>query len=266
MVPYQKDNPAVPILPEQITEDVRRCFAAGARTFHIHAREPHETPSFRRELLVDMMKMLRAREPGAVICLTTSGRLHKTFAERSSALFLDDEFKPDLASLTLGSMNFPKHASVNEPQMIQRLATCMQERGIVPEIEIFDFGMLDYAHYLIQKGILKPPFVFNLILGSLGMLAAAGLNLTLLLERLPQGAFWSVGGIGRFQFKMNVLGVALGGHVRTGLEDNLYLDTAKSKPATNELLVRRIVDVAGSIGRSIASPAETRRMMGLGNE
>ena len=160
-------------------------------------------------------------------------------------------------------MNFPKQASVNEPEMIRRLASAMQARGIVPELEIFDMGMLDYAHYLIGKGILQPPFTFNLLLGSLGTLAATPLNLALLVERLPAGAFWSAAGIGRFQFEMNALGSVFGGHVRTGLEDNLYLDPLKRELATNELLVQRLARLAEAAGRSLAAPEEARALIGL---
>jgi uncharacterized protein (DUF849 family) len=195
--------------------------------------------------------------------VTTSGRKYKSFEERSDSLNLAGKLKPDLASLTLGSLNFPKQASVNEPEMIASLAACMLERGIVPELEIFDFGMLDYAHYLIGRGVLKPPFVFNLLLGSLGTLAATPSNLALLVERLPAGSYWSAAGIGRFQFPMNALGVAMGGQVRTGLEDNLYMDPEKQEPATNEKLVRRIISYALALGRPVASPEQARQMLGL---
>ena len=201
--------------------------------------------------------------PEAILCATTSGRLHKTFEERSDVLNLDGDERPDLASLTLGSLNFPRQASVSEPEMIGLLAARMAERGIVPELEVFDFGMLDYAHYLIGRGALKPPFVFNLLLGSLGTLSATPLNLALLVERLPPGAFWSAAGIGRFQFPMNALGVAMGGNVRTGLEDNLYMDAGKLEPASNERLVRRVVGCAVALERPIATSTQARQMLGL---
>ena len=263
MVPRQADNPTLPISPAQIANEVHRCYQAGARTFHLHARRLDEEPDYKKEIFADIIRSIRKTTPQAVICVTTSGRLYRSFEERGDVLDLDGDLKPDLASLTLGSLNFPRQASVNEPAMIQRLAEKMNERGIVPELEIFNFGMLDYAHYLIGRGVLKPPFVFNLLLGSLGTLAATGLNLALLVERLPKDSFWSSAGIGTFQYAMNVLGVSLGGHVRTGLEDSLYMDSGKRQPATNELLVQRIAKVAAAVGREIATPAETRRMLSL---
>jgi 3-keto-5-aminohexanoate cleavage enzyme len=263
MVPRRADNPHLPITPSQIGEDAERCARAGATVFHLHARLADEEPTFDREVFSAVVEEVRRRVPAAIVCVTTSGRVHKSFEERSAALDLDGPLRPDLASLTLGSMNFPKQASVNDPAMIERLAARMQERGIVPELEIFDFGMLDYAQYLIERGTLKPPFVCNLLLGSLGTLSATALNLASLVERLPLGAFWAVAGIGRFQLPMNALGVVMGGHVRTGLEDNLYLDLDKREPASNLALVTRVARVAESVGRPIASPGQARAALGL---
>ncbi len=263
MVPRKKDNPAVPITTAEIIADAARCHAAGARIFHIHARDANEDPTYERELYAEMTRGIRAAIPAAVICVTTSGRVYRSFEHRSDSLRLDGPLKPDLASLTLGSLNFPQQASVNEPAMIQRLAQEMNGLGIVPELEIFDFGMIDYAHYLIGRKLLREPFVFNLLLGSLGTSAATGLNLAMMVERLPAGSFWSAAGIGRFQFSMNALGLTLGGHARTGLEDNLFLDAAKTQPATNESLVQRTAAVAAALGRPIASTAQTRQLLGL---
>lgn len=263
MVPRRGDNPHTPITPEEIAADVHRCFEAGARVFHVHARSEDEEPTYRREVFADIIRRIRQTTPDAIICVTTSGRLYKTFEQRSDSLNLEGDLKPDLASLTLGSMNFPKQASINEPAMIQRLAACMTERNIIPELEVFEFGMLDYAHFLAGRGVLKPPYVFNLLLGSLGTLSATALNLALLVERLPQGSFWSAAGIGRYQSSMNALGVVMGGHVRTGLEDNLYLDGDKRELATNELLVQRVVNHARGINRPIATPEQARQLLGL---
>jgi uncharacterized protein (DUF849 family) len=263
MVPRRADNPNVPLTAAEIAADVQRCFDAGARIFHIHARRPDEEPTYQRAVFADIIQHIKAVVPEAIICVTTSGRLYKSFEERGAVLELDGPLKPELASLTLGSLNFPKQASVNDPEMIAQLARRMTDRGITPELEIFDVGMLDYAHYLIGRGILKPPFVFNLLLGSLGTLAATPLNLALLVERLPANAFWSAAGIGRFQFPMNALGVAMGGNVRTGLEDNLYMDTEKRDLASNERLVKRIANHALALERPIATPLQTREMLGL---
>ena len=179
MVPRRRDGIAVPEQPDQIAADVQRAVVAGASCAHLHARDEDGEPTYRRERYAEIIRAVRRVAPDIVISVSTSGRVHNTFEQRSHVLDLDGDLKPDLASLTLGSMNFPTQASVNSPEMIHRLACAMCERGIVPELEIFDFGMIDYAHYLIRRRILEPPFVCNLLLGSLGTSAATPLNLAL---------------------------------------------------------------------------------------
>lgn len=263
MVPRRRDHPSVPEQPDDIARDAMACIAAGATNIHVHARDTAGEPAVARAIYADIVRRIRAADPDVVICVSTSGRLHRRFEERSDVLWLDGDLKPDLASLTLGSLNFPKQASVNDPQMIQRLAQAMRERGIVPELEVFDFGMLDYAHYLIDRGVLRPPFVFNLLLGSLGTIAATAHNLALLVSRLPPNAYWQAAGIGRAQWPMNALGVTMGGHVRTGLEDSLFMDPGKTDPATNVRLVSRVATLAHALGRPIATADDARRLMGL---
>jgi len=263
MVPRRRVYPAVPEQPGEIAADAAACMAAGATNLHLHARDLSGEPSVSREIYADIVRRVRAHAPDVVICVSTSGRVHREFEQRSEVLGLDGWLKPDLASLTLGSLNFPKHASINEPAMIHRLAEAMIERGIVPELEIFDVGMLDYAHYLIGRGVLKPPFVFNLLLGSLGTLGASAENLAMLVRRLPAGAYWQAAGIGRAQWPVNALGVTMGGHVRTGLEDNLHMDLARHDPATNPRLVSRLATLAAALGRPLATTAQARALLGL---
>jgi uncharacterized protein (DUF849 family) len=160
-------------------------------------------------------------------------------------------------------MNFPQQASVNEPAMIARLADAMSERGILPELEVFDAGMIDYARYLIGRKILRPPFYFNLLLGSLGTLGATPLNLAMLVNSLPEGSVWAGAGIGRYQFFVNSMAITMGGHVRVGLEDNLLHDYSTKELATNHGLVTRVVNLARAAGRKVAAAHETREMIGL---
>ena len=265
MVPTRADNPALPESPEEIADDIVRCAAAGATIAHVHARDPEGRPTHRKEVFREIVAGIRARAPEVIICVTTSGRIVQRVEQRAEALDLDGAEKPDMASLTLGSMNFPRQASMNEPKVIRALADRMKERGIVPELEVFDMGMLDYAKYLIESEVLQEPFYFNFLLGSLGTLAATPLHLSLLAQAVPAGATWAAAGIGRFQLPANAMAVTMGGHVRVGLEDNLFMDTAKAQPATNVALVERIVGVARAIGRPIASPREARERIGLGD-
>jgi uncharacterized protein (DUF849 family) len=154
-------------------------------------------------------------------------------------------------------------SSVNSPETIQGLARAMQERRVVPEWEVFDFGMLDYAGYLREHGLLTGPIYVNLLLGSLGTLAATALNLALLVERLPAGATWAAAGIGRHQFAMNRLAIAMGGGVRVGLEDNLWFDDDRTDLASNPRLVERLVSIARAMGREPATPAQVRARLGI---
>jgi 3-oxoadipate:acetyl-CoA acetyltransferase len=263
MVPDKADNPHVPLTPEEIAETCHRCYQAGASIFHLHARDQEGSPTYRIEVYRDIISRVRSRCQEAIICVSTSGRVYTSFAERSQVLDLDGEEKPDMASLTLGSHNFPRQASLNEPAMIKALAQCMQERGIVPELEIFDLGMIDFALYLIKKKVLREPFYFNLLLGSLGTLSATPYHLATMARSLPSGATWTGSGIGRFQFYVNSMAITMGGHVRVGLEDNLYLDQERSQTASNLSLVERLVGVARAINREIATPGQARKIIGL---
>jgi uncharacterized protein (DUF849 family) len=263
MVPTQEDNPHVPVTVAEIIADARRCRDAGASIVHVHARDAEGRPTYRQEVFAEIFDGIRAACPDLMISGTTSGRVHREFSQRSQVLELDGRRRPDLGSLTLGSMNFPKQASVNEPAMIRDLATRMRTRGIVPELEIFDLGMADYAQDLVNQGILGPPLYANILLGSRGMLAATPHNLTTVVRALPAGTTWSAAGIGRFQLYVNSMAITMGGHVRVGLEDNLWYDDARTEPATNARLIERLVKLAAMVGREIASPEEARAAIGM---
>jgi len=263
MVPMRADTPHVPLTPAEVAADIRRCADAGASIVHIHPRDAEGLPSQDPAVAAEFIRAVREATPEIVVCITTSGRVHPELAGRVKVLELEGEVKPEMASLTLGSLNFPKQASVNSPETIQGLAQAMRERGVVPEWEIFDFGMLDYAHYLRGRGLLADPVYANILLGSLGSLAATPLNLALLVERLPEGAAWAAAGIGRFQFAMNKLAIAMGGGVRVGLEDNIWFDDARTEPAANPRLVERLVAIGRAMGREPATPDQVRDRLGI---
>jgi len=264
MVPTKADNVAVPVSPEEIAADAERAVGAGAAIVHLHARDERGVPTWRPDVYREVVGGVRERCPDVVVCVSTSGRTFKSFEERSAVLDLDGDEKPELASLTLGSLNFPGQASVNEPQMIRRLAERMAERGITPELELFDLGMADYLVYLVEREILRPPLYVNILLGSLGTLSASAENLAAVVRALPTGTTWSAAGIGRFQLDVATLATAMGGHVRIGLEDNLWFDRARTVPATNAALVERVVGLARLLERAPASPDEARAAIGLG--
>ncbi len=263
MVPTKRDSPYVPISAREIAEDCRRCRDLGATIFHLHARDADGTPTYRLEVYREIVGAVRQSCPDSIVCVSTSGRMFKTFEERAEVLDLSGDLKPDMASLTLGSMNFPKQVSINDPTMIARLAEKMRAREILPELEVFDAGMVDYAKYLIERGVVGGPIYLNLLLGSLGTLSATPLNLAFLVQALPAGATWAAAGIGRYQFSMNSLAITMGGHVRVGLEDNLYMNASKTQLATNPALVARLVTLARAAEREPASADEARALIGL---
>ena len=263
MVPTRADSPHVPLTPEAVAADVRRCVDLGAAIVHLHPRDADGLPSQDPAVAASFIRAVRDVVPDVVICATTSGRLDPELGGRAAVLDLDGEVRPEMASLTLGSLNFPKQASVNAPATIQGLARRMRDRGIVPEWEVFDLGMLDYATYLRRKGLLGDPVYANLLLGSLGTLQATPFNLALAVERLPAGATWAAAGIGRHQFAINRLAIAMGGHVRVGLEDNLWWDDDRTELATNPRLVERLVTIARAMGREPASPALVRDRLAI---
>lgn len=263
MIPTKADNAAIPVTPDEIAEDARRCVEAGAAIVHLHARDEGGRPTYRKEVYAEIIQAVRDQSPEVIVCVSTSGRTFKTLEERADVLELEGDVKPELASLTLGSLNFPQQASVTDPQMIHDLAERMNQRGIVPELEVFDFGMADYAKFLLEQDVLHGPLLFNLLLGSLGTLSATAVNLATLAASLPNGSTWAGAGIGRFQFFVNSLAIAMGGHVRVGLEDNLWLDARKERPASNRELVGRLAQLAGALEREIATPDQARSMIGL---
>lgn len=259
----KSENPNLPCNPDEIIADARRCRDAGASIIHVHARDKSGLPTYKKEIYHDIISGIRSECPDILICASLSGRIYKEFWQRSQVLELQLDCKPDFASLTLGSMNFPNQASINESEMIKSLAKAMNERKIVPEWEVFDLGMVDYAHYLIRKNILVSPHYCNIFLGSLGTLNATPFNLAAMARALPPRTVWSAAGIGRFQFYVNSMAITMGGHVRVGLEDSLYYDTEKKHLATNAGLIERVVRVASTIGREVASPDEAREIIGM---
>jgi uncharacterized protein (DUF849 family) len=182
---------------------------------------------------------------------------------RAVPLGFTGHLKPELASLTCGSINFPKQASVNAPDTILELARRMRDAGIKPEVEVFEPGMVHYAEHLLRKGYLDPPLLVNILLGNLGTSPGTALDLALMVNALPEGSVWCAAGIGRYQLTVTTTALAMGGGVRVGLEDNLIYDWQARTPATNTMLVQRVVRIAAELGRRPATVDETRRRLHL---
>jgi uncharacterized protein (DUF849 family) len=264
MVPTRGMTPHVPIAAAEIVEDAIRCVALGANIVHLHARDDATgQPTHRKEVYARLIGAIRERCPDVVICVSLSGRNTGDFAERSDPLNLTGDLKPDMASLTLSSMNFSRSASVNSPEMIRRIAEKLADTDIKPELEVFDSGMINYARYLGDRNLLRAPYYFNFILGNVASAQAKPAHLGLMISELPPDSCWAGGGVGAAQLPMNALGMLYGNGVRVGLEDSLWLDDGRSLPATNVDFVRRAQDMARLFGRRFATPREVRAALGL---
>jgi 3-keto-5-aminohexanoate cleavage enzyme len=199
-------------------------------------------------------------ETDAILCLTTSGIPGRNlqFDERLVPL----SFGPELVSFDAGSVNMREHVFLNPPDFLERLARETMQRGIKPELEVFEVGMVETCRRLLEKGLLKPPLHFQFVLGVLGGMPATAKSLLHLSEILPQGSTWSVIGIGPSQLPMAMMALAMGGHARVGLEDNIYY--SKGVLAKNNAqLVERVVRIAREFGRDVATPQESRKILNL---
>lgn len=264
MIPTKQMTPHVPISVSEIIEDVHRAVEIGISMVHLHARDERTgEPSYKAGVYERIIAGIRSFSKDLVICVSLSGRNFKEFEQRAQVLQLDGAVKPDMGSLTLSSLNFNKVASVNCPDMIKALAQEMKVRGIVPELEAFDAGMINYARYLEGKSLIVPPFYFNLLLGNIACAQADLLHAGIMIRDLPGRSLWSIAGIGDSQLPMNSMAIAIGGGVRVGLEDNIFLDVRRTKLARNIDLLRRIHRIAAVNERPLMTATELRRLLNL---
>jgi len=257
-------NTNVPISIPDIVADAVLCTGLGTSMGHFHVRNDDGSPSCDPKLYGQLFEKLRedARTRQLVLVASTSGRHGQTLADRSAVLQLAEDIRPDMASLTLSSMNFATGESINRPDDIRALAEKMQEYGVKPELEIFDLGMITFARKLIDEGIITPPYFFNIILGNVAGAGTDLATLAALLANLPAGSVVSLGGIGRAQLSAHLLAMSSADGVRTGLEDNLWMSRNR-EPASNALLVQRVSDLSQLSGRSLASTATVRQQLDL---
>jgi uncharacterized protein (DUF849 family) len=264
LIPRKKDNRHTPLSVSEIVEDVLMAYETGITMVHLHAREGIDgEPSYHKGVYANIIEGIRKSAPDLIIGVSTSGRVSTDLENRMEVLDLEGMAKPDMASLTLSSLNFNKQASINSPNDIRMLAQRMMERGIKPELEAFDTGMLNYAKYMAKKGWIEPPFYFNLIFGNIACAQADLLHTAIMIQELPEGAWYSMGGVGDAQLRMNSLGVTMGSGVRVGLEDNYWYDLERKTLATNSSLLERIHVIAEANEKIVMSPSELRVKLGL---
>lgn len=259
-VPRKEHNPAVPISVAEQVESAHEALEAGASLAHIHARNPDQTPSSDPAFFAAVQEGLKKHCPGMIIQFSTGGR-GRAMEERGSML----HHRPDMASLATGSVNFPTIVYANPPELIDHLAAEMIKYEVKPEIEIFDLHMLYNAGKLEERGLLKSPVHVQFVFGIKNALPAERRILDFYLSELPRvlpGATWTAAGIGKAQIEVNRWCLELGGHCRTGLEDNIRLDAETLAPS-NAALVSRTADLCGDYGRRPASVKEAREILGL---
>ena len=257
----KEQNPSVPYTAKEIGIEAEAAFLAGASTIHLHVRENDGTPTQNKERFKACIEEIKSRCPDVIIMPSTGGAVGMSNEERLQPIYLEPP--PELASLDCGTMNFGgDEIFVNTETTIKFFAEEMYKRGIKPELECFDKGMIDMALRLHKKGFIKDPMHFNLVLGVSGGINASARDLNFLVETLPLNSTYTVTGIGRHEFPMATLGIVMGGHVRVGLEDNLYISKGKLAES-NAQLVEKVVRIANELGRDIASPYDTRKILGL---
>jgi 3-oxoadipate:acetyl-CoA acetyltransferase len=259
-LPRKAQTPAVPVTPSEQIESTHEAYEAGAALVHIHVRNKDESPSSDPELFAQVQAGVKKYCPGMIIQFSTGGR-GRSQNERGRAINL----RPDMASLTTGSVNFPNQIYENPPQLVEDLARSMLQFDVKPEVEVFDLAMLYNARDLAERALIKRPLHVQFVLGVPNALPASRRVLEFLVSELKEimpDATWAAAGIGRHQLEVNRWTLELGGHLRTGIEDNIKFDRDRLAKSNAELVVR-LRDMCGEFGRRAASPREARSILKL---
>lgn len=250
-------NPALPVSPEEIADAACLCRQAGASIVHIHGRLPDGSSTQDAKIYGDIITRIR-KKCEIIIQVSTGGAVGMTPEERLQPLYLN----PEMATLSTGSVNFGDDLFVNTMEDIRTFAATMVAKGVKPEIEAFDSGMVQNALTLVKEGILELPLHFDFVLGVPGAMPATPEALMYMRSLLPAGCTWTVAGIGRGELSLGAMAIVIGGHVRVGFEDNIYYKRGQLAES-NAQLVKRMVRLAGELGREIATPAQAREILNL---
>jgi len=257
----REQTPYLPISAEEIGEEARRCREAGAAMVHLHVREPDGRPSQNKELFAAAVAEVRKRSD-VLVQVSTGGAVGMSVDERCGPLELSGPLRPDMATLTTGSVNFGDEVFLNPRPIVREIARRIRACGARPEVECFDAGMMDEALWVSREGLLELPAHYDFVLGVPGALAADEATLRFLVSRLPAGSSWTVAGMARHELPMAELALAMGGNARVGLEDNVYLSKGVLAKGSHEL-VAAVAQRAAVHGRRPASPAEARALLKL---
>lgn len=263
MVPTRDSTPHVPLSAAEVAQDVGLAWERGVTSVHLHARDSQGAPTWEIDTYRRLVDAVRAVAPDILINVSTSGRTWSELERRADVLALDGDSRPDFASLTPSSLNFLTSASINAPDVVRGLARIMRDRGIVPEFEIFDIGMIHMMRRLEAEGLVSGPLLVNLFFGNLAGLQATPAELGLALQLLPEGAMWSGAGLGDYRTSAHLLSIGAGGGVRVGIEDSVHLTPSRDRLATNAELVEGANAMLKLAGRRVMTPDELRLRLGL---
>ena len=253
----REQQPHLPITPEEIAKEAADAREAGAAIVHLHVRDDAGRPTQDQTVFARTIELIRARTD-LIIQVSTGGAVGMTAGERAQPLAL----RPEMATLTCGSVNFGDDVFLNPPGVIEHFARTMKELRIKPEIEVFEVGMIANALDLVKRGLLEAPLHFDFVMGVPGGIPASPEHLVHLVAALPPGSTWGVAAMGRHELTLGVMAIAMGGQVRVGFEDNIYY--RKGELATsNAQLVARMARVGRELERPPATPDEVRRALGM---
>ena len=252
-------NPAVPYTKEEMVREAKSAYDAGAAVIHVLVRHDDGTPTQDRERFAEILPAIQAACPDAILIPSTGGATGMTPEERLQPT----ELCPEMATLDCGTCNFGDDIFVNDMPTMRAFGKRMIENNIKPEYECFEIGHLDTVLDMARKGeVPGAPMQFNFVLGVSGCTPATPENLAFLVNKIPAGSTWTVTGVGRGAWPMVATGIIMGGHVRVGFEDNIYLERGV-KAKSNGELVEKVKAFAKLLGREIATPAEAREILGL---
>ena len=251
------DTPHLPVTPVEIAQSAEEAVSAGASIIHLHVRDEQGNPTQREDIFKSVKKKILKR-CDCILQYSTGGAVGTPIEKRMAPLKL----KPDMASLSMGTMNFGDEIFENTTSTIRTIARELEKNGIMSELEIFDYGMMDTTRRFLSKGYLPEKFHINFVLGVPGGMAGNIENLISLKNRLNPLQTWTVTGVGKFQLPLAVHAIMMGGHVRIGFEDNIYFRQGELAK-TNAQLIKRIVRIAKELDRPVATLPQTRQMLGL---
>ena len=249
-----RDNSFAPLEENEIIDSVVEANELGITLVHLHARDENLNNTYKVKHFSKIIEGIRKYCPDLVLCVSMSGRNFPEVEKRTEVL----QLMPDMASLTLSSLNFQTGASINQPDVILKLIEQMEIWGVIPELECFDTGMVNMANHLISKSILKPPYYFNVILGNIYNSQSDILSVANIKHQIPENSITTLGGIGVQQLRSNIYGLVDFDGIRVGLEDNLMF--RKGERATNSQLIKRVHRIMTELDLEVMSPIEFKKM------